>query len=94
VYPPGSRDADLPERQRLIFEANPIAFIMEQAGGAASTGRQRVMAVTPHALHQRIALIFGSRDEVERIERYHNMPQAIDLPNPLFNERSLFRLPG
>jgi fructose-1,6-bisphosphatase I/sedoheptulose-1,7-bisphosphatase len=94
MYPPDSRAADLPERLRLLYQANPIAFIMEQAGGAASTGRQRVMAVAPQSLHQRIPLIFGSRDEVERIERYHNMPQTIDLPNPLFNERSLFRLPG
>jgi fructose-1,6-bisphosphatase I/sedoheptulose-1,7-bisphosphatase len=94
MYPPDSRAADLPERLRLLYQANPIAFIMEQAGGGASTGRQRVMAVAPQSLHQRIPLIFGSRDEVERIERYHNMPQTIDLPNPLFNERSLFRLPG
>ncbi len=94
MYPPDSRAPDLPERLRLLYEANPIAFIMEQAGGAASTGRQSVMAVAPQSLHQRIPLIFGSRDEVERIERYHNMPQSIDLPNPLFNERSLFRLPS
>ncbi len=94
LYPRDSKDPARPGRLRLLYEANPIAFIMEQAGGRASTGRQPIMAVQPGSLHQRIGVIFGSRNEVERIERYHNTPQAVDLPNPLFNERSLFRVPG
>ncbi len=76
---------------RLLYEANPIAFIVEQAGGRASTGRQPVMQVKPSSLHQRIGLVFGSRNEVERIERYHHDPQTQDSANPLFAVRSIFR---
>ncbi|MNT37800.1 Fructose-1,6-bisphosphatase class 1 [compost metagenome] len=91
MYPRDSKDPAKPGRLRLLYEANPIAFLMEQAGGRASTGRQPLMAVAPGGLHQRIGVIFGSRNEVERIERYHTDPADADLPNPLFNERSLFR---
>jgi fructose-1,6-bisphosphatase I/sedoheptulose-1,7-bisphosphatase len=91
MYPRDSKDPDKPGRLRLLYEANPIGFIMEQAGGKASTGRHSITAVQPTSLHQRIGLIFGSRNEVERIENYHNAPQKDDLPNPLFHERSLFR---
>jgi len=93
LYPRDTKDPSKPGRLRLLYEANPIAFIMEQAGGRASTGRHPIMEIQPESLHQRIGLIFGSRNEVERIEQYHNTPQAIDVPNPLFNERSLFRTP-
>ena len=78
-------------RLRLLYEANPIAFIMEQAGGRASTGRQAVMGVKPSSLHQRIGLVFGSKNEVERIERYHHDTATREAANPLFAERSLFR---
>ena len=60
-----------PGRLRLLYEANPIGFVMEQAGGRASTGRSSVLEVRPEKLHQRIGLVFGSKSEVERIERYH-----------------------
>jgi fructose-1,6-bisphosphatase I/sedoheptulose-1,7-bisphosphatase len=76
---------------RLLYEANPIGFIMEQAGGRASTGRQPVLGVEPSSLHQRIGVVFGSRHEVERIERYHGEPVQTEEHNPLFAERSLFR---
>jgi fructose-1,6-bisphosphatase I/sedoheptulose-1,7-bisphosphatase len=66
-------------------------MIMEQAGGRASTGEMPVLDVVPSALHQRIGLVFGSRDEVERIERYHREPTQTEEHNPLFAERSLFR---
>jgi fructose-1,6-bisphosphatase I/sedoheptulose-1,7-bisphosphatase len=69
-------------------------MIMEQAGGRASTGRGPVLQVKPDSLHQRIALVFGSRNEVERIERYHDEPMPMkkaDFATPLFAERSLFR---
>lgn len=56
---------------RLMYEANPMAFIVEQAGGAASTGRQRLMDVQPESLHQRVPVVLGSRDEVAEVERYH-----------------------
>ena len=91
LYPRDSKDPTKAGRLRLLYEANPIGFLMEQAGGRASTGRQPVMNVKPSALHQRIGLIFGSKNEVERLERYHNEPEQDDEPNPLFNERSLFR---
>ncbi|QDZ29421.1 class 1 fructose-bisphosphatase [Noviherbaspirillum sp. UKPF54] len=90
LYPRDTRDAAMPGRVRLLYEANPIAFLVEQAGGRASTGRQPVMTVRPESLGQRVGLVFGSRHEVERIERYHHT-SADDLPNPLFRERSLFR---
>ncbi|MFC0135919.1 class 1 fructose-bisphosphatase [Massilia eurypsychrophila] len=94
LYPRDSKDASKPGRLRLLYEANPIGFVIEQAGGRASTGRQPVLAVQPSSLHQRIGLVFGSRHEVERIERYHNDLQPVEMPNPLFNERSLFRMPA
>ena len=78
-------------RLRLLYEANPVGFVMEQAGGRASTGRQNVLAVRPTALHQRIGLVFGSKNEVERIERYHHEPAPQDDRVPLFATRSLFR---
>lgn len=94
LYPRDSKDASKPGRLRLLYEANPIGFIIEQAGGRASTGRQPVLAVQPSSLHQRIGLVFGSRYEVDRIERYHNDLQPVEMPNPLFNEHGLFRMPA
>ena len=58
-------------RLRLMYEANPMAFIVEQAGGAATNGRQRILDIQPEALHQRIGVILGSKNEVERVTRYH-----------------------
>jgi fructose-1,6-bisphosphatase I/sedoheptulose-1,7-bisphosphatase len=93
MYPRDNKDPTKAGRLRLLYEANPIAFVMEQAGGRASTGRQPILSVKPSALHQRIGVVFGSRNEVERIERFHLDPNGGDLPNPLFNERGLFRAP-
>jgi fructose-1,6-bisphosphatase I/sedoheptulose-1,7-bisphosphatase len=91
LYPRDSKEPSRNGRLRLLYEANPIGFIMEQAGGRASTGRQPMLGVVPTALHQRIGLIFGSKNEVERIERYHHEPSTRDAGTPLFAERSLFR---
>jgi fructose-1,6-bisphosphatase I/sedoheptulose-1,7-bisphosphatase len=91
LYPRDNKDPARPGRLRLLYEANPIGFVMEQAGGRASTGRQPVLGVKPQALHQRIGIVFGSRDEVERIERYHHEPATREAVQPLFVERSLFR---
>jgi len=94
MYPKDTRDAARPGKLRLLYEANPISLLVEQAGGRATTGYQRVLEVTPEALHQRMPLIMGSRNEVERIERYHaEYLSGADRPfiSPLFNERSLFR---
>ena len=92
LYPRDSKDSAKPGRLRLLYEANPIGFIMEQAGGRASTGRLPMLTVKPTSLHQRVGLIFGSKHEVERIERYHAEPWSDDSNTPLFNERSLFRV--
>jgi fructose-1,6-bisphosphatase I / sedoheptulose-1,7-bisphosphatase len=91
MYPRDTKDPTRSGRLRLLYEANPVGFIMEQAGGRASTGRQAVLGITPTSLHQRIGLVFGSRNEVERIERYHHDPAVRDTGAPLFGERSLFR---
>ena len=91
LYPRDTKDPSKNGRLRLLYEANPIGFIMEQAGGRASTGRQPMLGVKPSSLHQRIGLIFGSKNEVERIERYHHEPATRDAGTPLFAERSLFR---
>ena len=56
---------------RLMYEANPMSFIIEQAGGASSTGRERIMEIKPKDLHQRVPVILGSKNEVERVEQYH-----------------------
>jgi fructose-1,6-bisphosphatase len=96
MYPRDTKDPAKPGRLRLVYEANPMAMIVEQAGGAASTGRGRLLEVAPESLHQRVPVILGSRDEVERIERYHQEHDAgLDLPfeSPLFRERSLFAQP-
>ena len=58
-------------RLRLIYEANPVAFITEQAGGAATDGKTRILDIVPQKLHQRIPLVFGSREEVETIASYY-----------------------
>jgi fructose-1,6-bisphosphatase len=94
MYPRDTRDPEKPGRLRLMYEASPISFLVEQAGGAASTGRARIMDLLPHQLHQRVPVILGSKNEVERIVRYHwEHDKGIDrrYSSPLFNERSLFR---
>lgn len=68
MYPADAKHKE--GRLRLLYEANPMAFIVEQAGGAASTGTQRIMDVQPYKLHQRIGVVLGSSEEVERVERY------------------------
>jgi fructose-1,6-bisphosphatase I/sedoheptulose-1,7-bisphosphatase len=94
LYPCDSKNPDMRGRLRLLYEANPVGFIIEQAGGRASTGRQPLLAVQPSALHQRIGLVFGSREEVDRIEAYHHDAQPGALASPLFHEHGLFRVPA
>jgi fructose-1,6-bisphosphatase I/sedoheptulose-1,7-bisphosphatase len=91
MYPRDTKDPAKAGRLRLLYEANPIAMIMEQAGGRCSTGRQAMLGIAPAQLHQRVPLIFGSRHEVERIERYHHEPADRELETPLFAARGLFR---
>ncbi len=94
MYPKDTKDPGKPGRLRLLYEANPISLLIEQAGGRATTGRERVLGVMPASLHQRVPVILGSRNEVDRIGRYHTEhASGVDRPysSPLFNERSMFR---
>lgn len=78
----------------LLTEANPVAMLVEQAGGAASTGRGPVLDVAPQAIHARVPLIFGAKPEVERIEHYHRQHDRGDMAtfeSPLFRHRTIFR---
>ena len=96
MYPGDARQQGRAGRLRLLYEASPMAFLVEQAGGAASTGRARILDVEPEELHQRIPLVLGSRAEVDRIVRYHREHDANGEPSqdPLFNTRSLYALRG
>lgn len=71
LYPMDAKTRTKGGKLRLLYEANPMAFIIEQAGGAASTGRKRMLDVQPHALHQRVPVVLGSKNEVLRVEAYH-----------------------
>lgn len=71
LYPKDSKNLSMPGRLRLMYEANPMAMLVEQAGGLASTGRTRILDIKPEQVHQRVPIIIGSRNEVEQLERYH-----------------------
>ncbi len=71
IYPRDAREPDKPGKLRLMYEANPMSFIVEQAGGAATNGHQRLLELQPKALHERVAVFLGSREEVEVATRYH-----------------------
>jgi fructose-1,6-bisphosphatase I len=71
MYPFDTKDATKPGKLRLMYEANPMSFIVEQAGGMSSTGRERIMELQPTGLHQRVPVILGSKNEVERVVGYH-----------------------
>jgi fructose-1,6-bisphosphatase I len=93
LYPGDARDGYEDGRLRLVYEAHPIAFIVEQAGGGASTGRKRILDIVPDSLHQRIPLIMGSIKNVQRLEHMHTLPDvALEANAPLFGHRGLFRV--
>jgi fructose-1,6-bisphosphatase I len=71
MYPFDYKDPNMAGRLRLMYEANPIGFIVEQAGGACSTGRQRILDIEPESIHQRVPVILGSKAEVELVDKYH-----------------------
>jgi fructose-1,6-bisphosphatase I len=71
IYPRDAKEPNQPGKLRLLYEANPMAFIVEQAGGAATNGHQRILDVQPSSLHERVAVFLGSREEVEIATRYH-----------------------
>ena len=72
MYPWDKRDPGKPGKLRLLYEANPMAWLVEQAGGAATDGRQRILDVQPEKLHQRVSVVLGSKHEVERVTAYHH----------------------
>ncbi|MCC2960772.1 class 1 fructose-bisphosphatase [Massilia sp. IC2-278] len=71
MYPADMRDPSQPGKLRLMYEANPMAMIVEQAGGAATDGVNRIMDIPPTKLHQRVPVFLGSKEEVELVTRYH-----------------------
>ena len=94
LHPRDTRDTTKLGHVHLLTEANPIAMIVEQAGGAASTGRVPVLDVVPDAIHQRVPLILGSRGDVERLQGYHaayDRGESMVFGSPLFKQRSIFR---
>lgn len=91
LYPRDERKGYQYGRLRLVYEANPIAFLVEHAGGLATDGEFRILDKKPHDLHQRTPLVFGSDDKVELIERYHTAPSHIADRSPLFAKRGLLR---
>ena len=90
MYPRDTKEPGRAGRLRLLYEANPIAMLIEQAGGKASTGRKRILDVQPECLHQRIGFVFGSAQEVARIEQYHEDEPLDSYHSPLFGKRGLF----
>ncbi len=94
LHPRDTRDTTKLGHVHLLTEANPISMIVEQAGGAASTGRLPVMDVQPEGLHQHVPLILGSRADVERLQGYHqsyDRGEPMVFQSPLFKQRSIFR---
>jgi fructose-1,6-bisphosphatase I len=91
LYPADSRRGYARGRLRLVYEASPIAMLVEQAGGAATDGTNPILDLQPSSLHQRTPLVFGAAREVARIGRYHSEPSVIAERSPLFGNRGLFR---
>jgi fructose-1,6-bisphosphatase I len=91
LYPGDARRGYERGRLRLLYEASPLALLFEQAGGLATDGFVRILDLAPAGIHQRVPLVFGSRDKVERVVELHNagVPQAGQ--RPLFAARGLFR---
>ncbi len=92
LYPADRRAGYGNGRLRLVYEANPVAFLIEQAGGHATNGVAPILEITPESLHQRTPLVFGSGREVAKLTSYHTEPSAIAERHPLFGQRGLFRI--
>ena len=71
MYPWDKREPTKPGKLRLMYEANPMGWLIEQAGGAATNGKERILDIQPTQLHQRVSVILGSKNEVERVSSYH-----------------------
>jgi fructose-1,6-bisphosphatase I len=71
MYPWDQREPEKPGKLRLMYEANPMAFLVEQAGGMATDGRERILDIQPTKLHQRVSVVLGSKNEVQRVTDLH-----------------------
>jgi len=71
MYPWDKREPGKPGKLRLMYEANPMSWLVEQAGGASTNGHQRILDIQPTQLHERVSVILGSKNEVERVTSYH-----------------------
>ena len=71
MYPRDDRDPAKPGKLRLMYEANPMSWLIEQSGGASTDGRQRILSIAPEKLHQRVAVFLGAKNEVELVTSYH-----------------------
>lgn len=91
LYPADERPNYRSGRLRLVYEANPVAFLCEQAGGLATDGIRPILDTQPTHLHQKTPLVFGSRLKVERVIKYLTEPFSSHEDSPLFNRRGLFR---
>jgi fructose-1,6-bisphosphatase len=94
VHPRESWPGSPEDRDGLLCSANPLAMLVEQAGGAASNGRQRLMEIQPSGIHEHVPMVLGSPQEVERLAQYYaayDRGEPISYISPLFNTRSLFR---
>ena len=72
LYPWDQREPEKAGKLRLMYEANPMSWLIEQAGGAATNGKQRILDIQPAKLHERVSVILGSKNEVERVTAYHS----------------------
>jgi len=91
LYPGDRRPGYQSGRLRLAYECNPIAFLTEQAGGAASDGHQRILEIEPGDIHQRVPMIFGSVNEVALVDQYYRDMEPIQQRSQLFGTRGLFK---
>jgi fructose-1,6-bisphosphatase I len=92
LYPGDRRPGYQSGRLRLAYECNPIAFLTEQAGGAASDGHQRILEIQPSDIHQRVPMIFGSINEVALVDQYYQEMEPIQQRSQLFGTRGLFKV--
>lgn len=91
LYPGDQRKKYEFGRLRLIYEANPVAFLVEQAGGSATDGTDRILDIQPTEIHQRTPLVFGSKTEVRWLGSYEAESRQGHSDSPLFGHRNLFR---
>jgi fructose-1,6-bisphosphatase I len=91
LYPADARKGYGSGRLRLVYEANPVAMLMEQAGGLATDARNAILDRVPTSLHEKVPLVFGSRHEVLEVTRYETDANPVGIRSPLFGSRGLFR---